>query len=64
MEVNEDAINPSKVFTIYEKGYKYKFDGEDGVTEIISLYPENPDKKKFHTAKLYVDKTKKQITNP
>jgi len=58
----DDAVNPSSIFTIYEKGYKYKFDGEDAITQTISLFPENPDKKKFHTAKLFIDKTKKQIT--
>ena len=59
----DDAVNPSRIFTIYEKGYKYKFDGEDATTQTISLFPENPDKKKFHTAKLYIDKTKKQISS-
>ena len=57
-----EAINPSNIFTLYEKGYKYKLESEDALTQVISLFPENPDKKKFHTAKLYVDKTKKQIT--
>ncbi len=59
----DDAVNPSSIFTIYEKGYKYKFEGEDATTQTISLFPENPDKKKFHTSKLYIDKTKKQISS-
>lgn len=64
---NEDQLNPSKLFTLYEKGYKYKFDKEEKVgtvaCSIIDLYPaEKPEKKKFHTVKLYIDKTKKQIT--
>ena len=64
MEVGgDDAINPSNIFTIYEKGFKYKFESEDATTQIISLFPTNPDKKKFHTIKLYIDKTKKQITS-
>jgi len=63
MEVDNDAISPSTIFTMYEKGYKYKFDGEDATTETISLFPENPDKQKFHTIKLEIDKAKKQITN-
>ncbi|MCW3085688.1 MAG: gliding motility protein [Bacteroidetes bacterium] len=57
----DDAINPSTIFTLYEKGFKCKFDGEDATTETISLFPVNPDKKKFHTVKLVIDKTKKQI---
>ena len=59
----EDAVNPSTIFTIYEKGYKFKFDGEDATTQVVSLFPLNPDKKKFHTIKLSIDKTKKQITS-
>lgn len=62
METNsDDAINPSTIFTIYEKGYKYKFDSEDATNQTLSLFPINPDKKKFHTVKLTIDKTKKQI---
>lgn len=59
----DDAVNPSTIFTLYEKGYKYKFEGEDAITQTISLFPLNPDKKKFHTVKLIIDKTKKQITS-
>ena len=59
----DDAINPSNIFTMYEKGYKYKFETEDAVIQTISLFPVNPDKKKFHTVKLFIDKTKKQISS-
>ncbi len=59
----EDAITPTNIFTIYEKGFKYKLDGEDAVNQTISLFPTNPDKKKFHTVKLTIDKTKKQISS-
>jgi outer membrane lipoprotein carrier protein len=59
----DDAVNPSNIFTIYEKGFKYKFDGEDATTQTISLFPENPDKKKYHTAKLVIDRVKKQISS-
>lgn len=59
----EDAINPSNIFTLYEKGYKYKFDSEDAKTQVIALFPANPDKKKFHTIKLFIDKIKKEITS-
>jgi outer membrane lipoprotein carrier protein len=63
---NEDQLNPSKIFTMYESGYKYKYDKEEkvGVTlcHVITLYPTiKPEKKKFHTVKLYIDKSKKQM---
>jgi len=61
-----DAITPSNIFTVYEKGFKYKFDKEENVNgttiQTINLYPEIPDKKKFHTVKLMIDKNKNQIT--
>jgi outer membrane lipoprotein carrier protein len=64
MEVGgDDVVNPSTIFTIYEKGFKYKFVSEDATAQIIELYPMNPDKKKFHTIKLFIDKTKKQISS-
>jgi outer membrane lipoprotein carrier protein len=63
METGGDEVNPTNIFTLYEKGFKYKFDGEDATTQTISLFPENPDKKKFHTVKLFIDKTKKQISS-
>ena len=62
---NPDAITPANMFTIYETGYKYKFEKEElqdkKTMQVINLYPVNPDKKKFHTLKLSVDKMKKQI---
>ncbi|MDO9000920.1 MAG: outer membrane lipoprotein carrier protein LolA [Bacteroidota bacterium] len=64
---NDDQLNPSKIFTIYETGYKFKYDKEEKVgvamCHVIDLYPSvKPEKKKFHTAKIYVDKVKKQVT--
>lgn len=61
-----DEQNPAKIFTMYEKGYKFIFDKEEKsgarVLQVINLYPtDKPEKKKFHTVKLYIDKAKKQI---
>ena len=62
MEVGaEDAVNPSTIFTLYEKGFKYKLDGDDAHTQTISLFPINPDKKKFHTVKLLLIKRNNKI---
>ncbi len=63
---NEDQLNPSKIFTMYESGYKFKYDKEEKVgaasCQVIDLYPSvKPEKKKFHTVKLYIDKVKKQV---
>jgi outer membrane lipoprotein carrier protein len=61
-----DEQNPSKIFTMYETGYKYKYDKEEKLgtvqVHVIDLYPSvKPEKKKFHTVKMYVDKNKKQM---
>jgi outer membrane lipoprotein-sorting protein len=63
---SEDGLNPTNIFTMYETGYKYKFEKEEKIGantyQVINLYPTiKPEKKKFHTIKLYVDKTKKQV---
>jgi outer membrane lipoprotein-sorting protein len=63
---NEDQLNPSKIFTMYEKGYKFKYEKDEKVgavnCSLINLFPaDKPEKKKFHTIILYVDKTKKQV---
>jgi len=58
---SNDGLSPTTIFTIYEKGYKSKFTGETAATETIDLFPVNPEKKKFHTLRLVIDKAKKQI---
>jgi outer membrane lipoprotein carrier protein len=65
-EPENDDQNPAKIFTMYETGYKYKYSNEEkcgaSICHVIDLYPSiKPEKKKFHTVKIYVDKTKKQI---
>ncbi len=63
---NDDQITPNNFFTIYENGYKYKLDNDESVGKIkchvVNLYPAvKPEKKKYHTIKLYIDIKKKQI---
>jgi outer membrane lipoprotein-sorting protein len=63
---NENTISPTEIFTFHEKGFKYKFIKEETqtggkVVQLIDLYPEQPDKKPYHTVKLTIDKVKKQI---
>jgi len=63
---NASDINPINIFTLYEKGYKYKYEKEELVNgakaDIINLYPTDPDKKSYHTIRLTIDKANKQIT--
>jgi len=64
-EYEEGELNPTNIFTIYEKGFKYQYVKEEvkgGTTlQFIKLFPEDADSKSYHTINLYVDKAKKQI---
>lgn len=64
--INPDEVSPTTIFTIYEKGFKSKFDKEEttgGKTyELITLFPNEPEKKPYHTVKLKIDKAAKQIS--
>lgn len=63
----DDKITPSNIFTVYEKGFKYEFIKEETVKgivyQVINLYPQEPKKKAYHTAKLMIDKAKKQVSS-
>lgn len=59
----DQELDPSKLFTQYEKGFKNTFVDEKadaaGVTvQTIKLFPVDPTKKAFHTVVIAVDKTK------
>lgn len=62
---NSNSISPSDIFTIHEKGFKYKFIKEEmqngKAVQLIDLYPDNPDKKNYSIVKVVIDKAKKQI---
>lgn len=69
-DLTEDVQDPdsptfSEMLTMWEKGFKYKFDSEKTVNgktyQVINLYPENKEEKTYHTAKLTIDKAKQEI---
>jgi outer membrane lipoprotein-sorting protein len=59
-----ESINPAQLFTIYEHGYKYIYNGDERVDgklcQIIDLTPEDA-KATFFKVRLSIDKAKKQI---
>jgi len=61
---NGDALNPAKIFTVYEKGFKYAYTGESKVGgkvfQMIDLAPTDVTKSYFKI-RLGIDKTAKQI---
>ncbi len=67
-EKAENAITPSNIFSIYEKGFKFEFVKEEktkkgNVVQIVKLYPIEPKKKNYHTLVLTIDKQKAEITS-
>jgi len=63
---SNESLNPAQIFTIYEKGYKYVYNGDakvDGkLCQVIDLTPED-EKKPFFKIRLSIDKVKKQISS-
>jgi outer membrane lipoprotein-sorting protein len=69
-DLTEDVRDPdsptfNEMLTMWESGFKYKFDSEKTVNgktyQVIDLYPENTEEKTYHTAKLTIDKAKQEI---
>lgn len=63
---SSDALNPAKIFTIYEKGFKNLYTGESKVGgktyQMIDLSPTDT-KKSYFKIRLSIDKAAKQIAN-
>ena len=57
---DDESINPKKLMTIWESGFKNKFEKEDLLNNekvyVINLYPKNPSKVDYHTIILYISK--------
>jgi len=60
----DSGMNPAQLFTMYEKGYKYVYTGDQKVNgklcQVIDLSPED-DKNTFFKIRLMIDKAKTQI---
>lgn len=63
---SNDALNPAKIFVIYEKGYKYLYTGDTKINNRIyhniDLTP-TEGSKSFFKVRLQIDKVNKRITN-
>ena len=62
---DEESINPKKIMTIWETGFKNKYAGEETINgkkvHVINLYPTNPGEVQYHTVILYVDQTSNEL---
>lgn len=56
----DDDITPTKIYTIYKKGYKYLLVEEGATTQTIDLIPENRNNP-FFKVRLLIDKKDKSI---
>lgn len=64
-EDDEESINPRKLMTIWESGFKNKYSKEitlnGEATHVIYLYPKNPSSVEYHTIILYISKDKNEL---
>ena len=64
-EAGDEGMNPKKLMTIWESGFKNKYEKEDKlnneVVHVIYLYPKNPAKVDYHTIILYISKTSNEL---
>jgi outer membrane lipoprotein-sorting protein len=64
-DVADGALSPSRMFTIWEEGFKHEFKNEvkEGGKTLyhINLFPTNPGDKNYHTIQLFIDKEKMEV---
>lgn len=62
---DEESINPKKLMTIWESGFKNKYDKEETLNgekvHVIYLYPKNAGQVNYHTIILYVSKADNEL---
>lgn len=61
----EESLNPKKLMTIWETGFKNKYDKEEKLNgeavHVINLFPKNAAKAEYHTIILYVSKSTNEL---
>ena len=66
IKTDENSITPSNIFTMYEKGWQFKFNGEQTtkgmVYQLVELIPIDPKKKNIFKVKLTINKSDKFIS--
>jgi outer membrane lipoprotein-sorting protein len=67
-DANEDdseSMNPKKLMTMWESGFKNKYEKEEKLGEemvhVIYLYPKNPKGANYHTIILYIAKSDNEL---
>lgn len=61
----DDSMNPKKLMTIWETGFKSKYDLEETIgsekVHKIYLYPKNPKTASYHTIVIYISKDNNEV---
>lgn len=64
-EDDEESINPKKLMTIWETGFKNRYSKEmelgEETVHVIYLYPKNASNTDYHTIILYISKDKNEL---
>ncbi len=64
-EGDSESINPKKLMTLWDTGFKSKYDKEskigDETVHVIYLYPKNPKTSDYHTIVLYISKATNEL---
>lgn len=64
-ETDSESMNPKKLMTMWETGFKNKYDKEeklgDEMVHVIYLYPKNSKTADFHTIILYIGKDDNEL---
>jgi outer membrane lipoprotein-sorting protein len=62
---DDESINPKKLMTIWESGFKSKYVKEDKLNgksvHIINLFPKKAGEAQYHTITLYIEKTNNEM---
>lgn len=62
---DEESINPKKLMTMWDTGFKSKYEKETKMGEetvhVIHLYPKNPKAADYHTITLYISKANNEL---
>lgn len=61
----EDVLNPKKLMTIWESGFKNKYSKEEALNgeqvHVIDLFPKNASNTKYHTIIVYISKANNDL---
>jgi len=63
---DEESINPIRLMTIWESGFKNKYVKQDKLNgkavHVINLFPTNPGEVQYHTITLYIDVASSELS--